>query len=426
MLRRICIVVVLIILIAFVGFFTSAETAYLSLPRVKLRNMLDEKRPRAKIVAKLKKNMDRLLTTVLIGTNFLNSLASALATALAIEILGGSKLANLTPFITAFFITTFGQIVPKTAAGLYPEAFTCFSSIPLMILQKLIFPIVWLFERFSHLAVFFAEKVIKPTGPLITEEELKTLIYVGESEGTIEKDESRMLNKIIKFNDISANDMMKHRNFLDMISSEASYDEVIQLFLENGHSNLVVYNGDTENVVGVLNYKSVLYRHEKKDDFDSTASGFAGKNKEEVIFVPGTLSALELLAKFRNAEHKFAIVLGEQGQISGIITMEDIMRVVFNRMTDEDNYDDLPPESRIKLVSANVFVVPGDLKLDDVNEILHLQLHSENVNTIGGWVLEKFGHLPSVGEVVINNKNLFIVEDVVQRRITQVKINIKN
>ena len=186
----------LVVLILCVGFFTSSETAYLSLPRLKLRSMVEQGRRNAKKVAALKSNMDRLLTTVLIGTNFLNSLASAIATALAIEILGKENKGTATtiaPFITAFFITTFAQIVPKTAAGLHPDKFTCFSSIPLLILEKLFFPVVWLFEKLSHGAVVLVEKIMKPAGAIVTEEELKTLIDVGSHEGTIEKDESRRL-----------------------------------------------------------------------------------------------------------------------------------------------------------------------------------------------------------------------------------------
>ena len=172
----------LFILILCVGFFTSSETAYLALPRLKLRSMVEQGRRNAKKVAALKANMDRLLTTVLIGTNFLNSLASAIATALAIEILG-SKGTAIAPFITAFFITTFAQIVPKTAAALHPDKFTCFSSIPLIVLEKLFFPIVWIFEKLSHVAVVMVEKIMKPAGAIVTEEELKTLIDVGSHEG---------------------------------------------------------------------------------------------------------------------------------------------------------------------------------------------------------------------------------------------------
>ena len=169
----------LLVLILCVGFFTSSETAYLSLPRLKLRSMVEQGRRNAKKVAALKANMDRLLTTVLIGTNFLNSLASAIATALAIEVLG-SRGAVFAPFITAFFITTFAQIVPKTAAGLHPDKFTCFSAWPLMVLEKLFFPVVWLFEKLSHGAVVLVEKIMKPAGAIVTEEELKTIESLNE------------------------------------------------------------------------------------------------------------------------------------------------------------------------------------------------------------------------------------------------------
>lgn len=410
-------VIELVILLLCVGFFTSSETAYLSLPKLKLRSMVEEKKKNANIVARLKANMDRLLTTVLIGTNFLNSLASAIATALAIKLLG-SKGSAIAPFVTAFFITTFAQIVPKTAAGLYPEKFTCFSSIPLLFLEKIFFPIVWLFEKLSHLAVIMVEKIMKPAGAIVTEEELKTLIDVGSHEGTIEKDESYLLNKIIKFNDLQIKDVMKHRSLVSMISQEATYSEVAMEFEKSGFSTLTVYSGSKENVVGVLNYKTLLFCSETED----SGEGFAQRNMSDVLFVPGTLSVFEILEKFRKQEHKFAVVLDEQGQTDGIITMEDIMKVVFGHMSDENTYDDTAPEDKVTLVSLNTFVVPGDMKIDDVNEILGLHLESEEMNTMGGWLLEQFGYLPVSGNVLINDKNLYTAEEVMQRRITRVRI----
>ena len=411
----------LFVLILSVGFFTSSETAYLSLPRLKLRSMVEQGRRNSKKVAKLKANMDRLLTTVLIGTNFLNSLASAIATALAIELLG-SKGTAIAPFVTAFFITTFAQIVPKTAAGLHPEFFTCFSSLPLLILEKLFFPIIWLFEKLSHGAVVLAEKIMKPAGAIVTEEELKTLIDVGSHEGTIEKDESRLLNKIIKFNDLLVNDVMKHRSLVSMIKEEADYEEVINQFLSSGFSTLTVYSGNRENVVGVLNYKKVLFCSE---DIDKSA-GFAGRQKTEVLFIPGTMSVLDILQLFRTSEHKFAVVLDEQGQTDGIITMEDILKVVFGHMTDENTYDNTAPEEKVELVSLNTFIVPGEMKIDDANEILGLALESDEMNTVGGWLLEQFGYLPASGTVLIKDKNLFTAEDVSGRRIVSVRVKKSN
>jgi len=421
MLRIILSLLLIFILILIVGFFTSSETAYLSLSKIKLRSMQEEGKKHSKIVAKLKENMDRLLTTVLIGTNFFNSLVSALATALAIELLGGSKIANLTPFITAFFITTFGQIIPKTIASIHTEKIACNFSIPLRILETVFFPIVWLFERLSHFAVWLVEKIIKPTGSIITEEELKTLIVLGQNEGTIEKDEGKLLNKLIKFNDLSVNDIMKHRSLVKMVSSEASYDEVIKEFLDTGFSTLTVYEEKKENVIGVIHYQDVLYC----DDNMDLGAGFAKKMMKSVIFVPGTFSILDILNRLRQEEYKFAVVLNEQGETAGIITMEDIIRVVFNRMTNENDYNELPPEDKIKLVSLNTFLVPGDLKIDDVNEILNTNFESNNFMTVGGWLLEQFGFLPSIGEVLIKDKTIFIVEDVAQRRITSIKIKTK-
>lgn len=407
----------LVILLLCVGFFTSSETAFLSLPKLKLRSMVEEQRKNAALVQKLKNKIDRLLTTVLIGTNFLNSLASAIATAMAISLLGNKGTA-IAPFVTAFFITTFGQIVPKTAAGLYPDKFACFESVPLAILEKIFFPIVWLFERLSHFAVFIVEKLLKPSGAIVTEEELHTLIEVGSQEGTIEKDENFLLNKIIKFNNLQVNDVMKHRSFVSMINKDADYDEVKNEFLKSGFSTITVYSENKENVVGVLNYKKLLFSQEEMD----RSSGYAGRNMDDVLFIPGTMSVLELLQKFRRLEHQFAVVLDEQGQTDGIITMEDITNVVFGRMTDENSNDELAPEDKIKLVSLNSFIVPGDMKIDDVNEILGLSLESEEMNTIGGWLLEQLGYLPSAGTVFIKNKILFTAEDVVQRRITSVRI----
>lgn len=412
-------VIVIAILILFVGFFTSSETAFISLSKIKLRRMEEEGKKKAGLVSKLKNNMPRLLTTVLIGTNFLNALISALATALVVKLWGGGGV-GLPTLATAFVITTFGQIIPKTIAGRYPEKMSLFSSLPLFVLEKLFFPIVFLFERLSHSAVWLVEKIIKPREHLITEEELKTLIDLGEKEGTIEKNESTMLNKIITFNDLSATDIMKHRSFVSMVSADASYEEVVNEFLQSGFSTLTVYKGQAENVVGIINYKKVLYGNEQLD----TGKAYASRVMDDVLFVPGTFSALELLQKLREDENKFAVVLNEQGQTAGIVTIEDIIRVVFGRMTDENSRDNIPPEEKIKLVSANTFIVPGDLKLDEINSILHLNLKSDEMNTFGGWVLEQFGYLPSAGMVLVKNKILYTVEEVTQRRISSVKIKI--
>lgn len=419
MIKNIAYIGLIIVLIIFVGFFTSSETAFLSLPKLKIRAMIEEKKANAKLVSKLKSNMDRLLTTVLIGTNFLTSLTSALVTALVMQFLGNGTLSDLMPFLTAFIITVFGQIVPKTAAGIYPQFFASFSSVPLFILEKMFFPIVWLFEKLSGFVVKIVEKILNPSSSKITEEEIKTLIEVGEKEGTIEKSESRMMNKIIKFNNLQVSDIMKHRSLVCMVNATATQKEVIEKFNQSGFSTITVYKNSKDEVVGILNYKKILYGSD-----ENKGENFALRNMEDVIFVPATFSVLELLKKFRQEKNKFAIVLNEQGQTAGIVTMKDIMKLVFERMTDENSYDNLPAEDKIKFVSYNTFLVPGELKLEDVNNNLNLNLYSEDFNTLGGWLLEQFGYLPSTGNSLVYEKVVFTAEDVSSRRIVTVRINL--
>ena len=140
-----------------------------------------------------------------------------------------------------------------------------------------------------------------------------------------------------------------------------------------------------------------------------------------VLFVPETFTALELLAKFKKERTEFAVALNEQAEMTGVVTIDDILRVVFGRMTDDDKLK-VPAEERIKLVAANEFIVPGDIKLDEINTILKLNLESDEFMTLGGWLLEKFDYLPSTGEILSWKNCLFFVEDQAQRKIQQVRI----
>lgn len=409
--------IILFILLLCVGFFTSSETAFLSLSKIKLRRMNEEKVRHAKIVTKLKNRIETLLTTVLIGTNFVNSLISAITTALVSKYFGGDGVGFPT-FIVAFFITTFGQIIPKTIAGRKPEKITCRFSVPLSVLQTILFPIVWLFERLSHSAVWLTQKITKTDVQLYNEEDLLALIDVGENEGTIEKSESRMLNKLIKFNDLLVSDIMKHRTFVSSVNSECTYKQVKEEFLRSGFSTITVYSQKEENVVGIINYKKMLTLPKEID----LGKNFAFRIMSDVDYIPSTLTVLELLQKLRVSQNKFCVVLNEQGETFGIVTMEDILRIVFGRMTDENSINPLPPEERIQVLPQNTFIVPGDLQLDDFNSILNCNLTSKDMNTIAGWLLEQFGYLPISGSVYIFNHIVFTVESVFQRRITSIKI----
>ncbi|MFA6856502.1 MAG: hemolysin family protein [Treponema sp.] len=417
MIRIVAVFIILVFLVACIGFFAASETAYLSLSKLKLRQLVQNRLPHAKTACLLRNNMDRLLTLVLIGTNFVNTLAASLATVLAVEIAGNSGVGIATAVIT-FCVTIFGQIIPKTAAVLHPSQAALKFAPALLVLEKLFFPVVWLFSQISRFASSAAEKIWKADSDVVTEEDIKMMIDVSEHEGTLESGESRMLYKIFKFSDLHVHDIMKHRSLVSTVSVEADYSSVVNIFRTSGCSRIPVYEGTPDTIIGILDYKSILFSSDK----DTEKNGFIRRHMAAALFVPETFTVLEVLTLFKKEHADFAVVLDEQGSTAGIVTMDDVMRVVFGRMTDENATSDTEPESLVTLTAKNEYIVPGDMKIEDVNAILKLNLESEEFNTLGGWLLEKFGSLPSVGEAYVDGNVAYFVEDQARRRILSVRI----
>lgn len=413
-----------LLLVAVVAFFASSETAFLSITKMTLRQLLKNDDPKkkstpAKKIAYLKKDTNKLLSLILIGINFVTSLASGLATTVAINISGEVGTAYAT-VIMVFILIIFGEITPKTFAAVFPvQAATKFAG-PLIILQKIFFPIVWIFAKISGFLTHVLNALWKNDKKEITEEELKSLIEVGENEGTLEYNEKKMLYKIFDFTDLHIHDIMRHRSLVRFVSEDSDYDEIVKVFGETGFSRIPVCSeSGFDDVVGMIYYKSVLIKSRFKNSPD-----FVKRCIRPVIFVPETLMATELLAKFKKEQVNFAVCVDETGSNSGIVTMDDIMRAVFGRSVHEDS-SEVPPESRIHPISTYEYLVPGDMKIDDVNELLKLDLFSEDYDTLAGWLLEKFDSLPESGESLKSGNVLYTVEEQSQRRIQTVKINLK-
>lgn len=421
------IVLTMILLLLLVGasaFFSSSETAFLSLSKIHLRQMLKERMPGAKRVAALKADMDRLLTTILIGNNFVNNLASSFATALAVSLFGQGGVGAATVIMTIVIIM-FGEVLPKTLASLKPDALACRSSLPLLILQKVMFPLVWLFSWLTRGVGLLVDRLWRSDTPLVTEEELKTLIELGNAEGTLENDEKDMLYKIFEFTDLRVRDITRHRSFVQGIPCDASHREAAAIFNRYGYSRIPVYDslsgqeGNRDAYVGLLHYKTLLFFQGDREERD-----FARRQMKEILYVPETMLAVSLLRKFKADRTSFAAVVDEHGTTSGVVSLDDILNAVMGRMTDEYSRE-VAPEKRIRILSATDFLLPGDLRLADVNEIFSLRCESDDFDTLGGWLLERFGYLPSTGEVYREGSRLFVVEDQAQRRIKTVRLKIK-
>ncbi|MBQ9282863.1 MAG: HlyC/CorC family transporter [Treponema sp.] len=423
----------IVLLVLVVAFFAGSETAFLSITRLMLRHLQKKdtsvrKNSPAKKITFLKKDTNRLLSLILIGINFVTSLVSGLAATLAINLMG-DKGATIATFVIAFILIIFGEIVPKTIAAAHPVGFASLAASPLIFLQRLLFPIVWIFSKITNFITKLLQNFFKNSKELITEDELKSLIEIGAKEGTLESSEKKMLYKIFDFTDLHIKNIMRHRSLVQFIPIDADYDEIVKIFALSGYSKLPVCDGDFSKVEGMLFYKSVLLNAPSNSGKkpDAAKSGkkksFARKFMRPTLFVPETLLATELLQKFKAERQNFAIAIDENGSNSGIVTMDDILRAVFGRSINSI-HNETPPENRIHPVSITEYLVPGDIKINDANEMLDLDLESENYTTIGGWLLEQFEELPEIGAILKKDGVIYKIEEQSQRRIQSVRITL--
>ena len=408
------------LLVWLIAFFAGSETAFLSMTNIRLRKMLRARKPGAKRVARLHNDMDGLLTIVLVGINFINTLASAIATALAIELVGNKGVAMATAAIT-FFVTVFGEIMPKTIAGLEDntDKIAARNAVPLEFLMKAFWPLVWALSQVSKGTAFLVSKIWKEDNAIVQDGELKALIQAGADDGALEKSERNMLNKILEISDLTVHNIMKHRSLVTYLNESDTRERVIEAFKQSGYSHLPVYKDSKENVTGVLYYKDVLFEKKLPGAF------FIVDYMTAPLYVPETFSVIELIQTLKKENRSFAVALDEQGCTARIVTLDDVMRGLFGRMSDAGNkHQEIPAEERIKIISPKEFLVPGDMRLNDLNAILNLNLSSEDYDTLAGFLMEKFDALPSSGEAVRISRALFVVEDQSQRRIKTVRIKL--
>lgn len=412
-------VFIIILLLFFSAFFSFAETALLSLNKAQLKQLLKTERKQGKRIAILKNSMDQVISIILIGSNFFNTLSSAIATALAIDLIGpqGALWATLIMFI---LIILFGEIIPKNIAALYPKEASLLSAPILTVLLFVFKPIAFLFSLLQKGINKIEGALWKNKDPIITEEELKTLIALGDKEGTLELGEKDMLYNIFELNDLRAKDIMRHRSLIKTCNINASLHQSIEAFEKSGYSRLVVIEDsiDAINAIqGILHFKDLLF-------FDS-AQDFSVKSiMRKPLFIPESKSVISLLSTFKKEKQNFAVIVDEHGSNQGIITMDDILKAVFGRITDEHNSDGKNAEERIQIIKTNQFLIPGELSIDDFNRIFKQNFSSEAFESIGGFLLEEFGYLPQAGEFLKRNNCILAVDAQSQRRIKMIKYTI--
>ncbi len=403
----------LIFLVCCSAFFSASETALTSLSRIRLRNMVEERIKNADKISRLLDDPNRLLSSILVGNNLVNNGASALTTALAIQVFhgdAGSGASVATAFITVV-ILIFGEITPKTIAAQQAEKTAL---VVVNIIAAVVFvlrPVVVVLNMAtSSLSRLLGHNPDEKT-PTITEAELKTIVNVSHEEGVLETEERIMINNIFNFGDAKAKDVMTPRTDMVSVSCDVSYEDFVALVNEEGFSRFPVFDEDIDDIVGILYVKDVFFVD--KNEFS------AEKYMREPYFTYETKPVAELFAEMRQNRLAVAVVLDEYGGTSGLATMEDIIEEIMGEIADE--YDD-DEQDEIEVIKEDEYVVDGGTRLEEFNKMVGSRLESDEVDTIAGYVLMILGNFPEGGEVLESDGLKFVVEEMDKNRISKLRV----
>ena len=325
-------IILLIIFVALSAFFAAAETALTTLGRPRIAQLVELKKPGARTLRKLRADPAKLLSTLLIGNNVVNISASVLATTLVTAYFEKLGLAGVGVVIGAaigimtLFILVFGEITPKTVAIRNAEKWALWLAPPLLVVEWLLTPVAWLLSLISRpFILLLGGKITEPV-PFVTEEEIKALLFIGEQEGAIEREDRELISSVFKFGDLTAREVMTARSKMICVEAGESIDDTIAKIKESGHSRLPVYEQNFDNIIGVIYAKDLLAagRPDKLND-----------HLRQALFIPGVKKISDVMEQMQAEYKHLAIVVDEFGHTLGLVTLEDLVEEIVGEIHDE-------------------------------------------------------------------------------------------
>ena len=402
----------LIILICLSAFFSSAETSMTTVNKIRIQSLAEQGDKRALILLTVVEDSGKLLSTILIGNNIVNISASSLATTITMRLFGNAAVSVSTGIIT-LLVLIFGEITPKTMASLHAEKMALSYARIIQFLMFLLTPVIFLVNKMAKgvLTLLRVDDSVK--GNTITEHELRTLVNVGHKEGVIETEERQMIYNVFDFGDSQAQDVMVPRIDVTFADVNSSYEDLIQLFREEKHTRFPVFEETTDNIIGIVNVKDLLLTEKK--DFTLR------KILRDAYFTYEYKKTSELLMEMKEHSVSFAVVLDEYGATSGIVTLEDLVEEIVGDIHDE--YDIEEEDDLTEILPGKEYLALGSARLDDLDEVLHLDIESDDYDSIGGYIIEQLDRFPEKGESVNTDSGIRLVVDKVERnRIESVHI----
>ena len=382
-------IVFLFICIVLSAFFSSSETAFISLERFRVRHMVETKVKGAKRVAKMLERPDRFLSTILLGNNLVNTAATAMATILAISIWEDQGVIIATLGMTVVLLI-FAETMPKTFANRHAERLSLLFARPIEILSWLFSPVVIVL---SWLASGFTRLIGGTPVPrsIISDEEIRSMITVGHKEGTMEEAEADMLHAVFEFGDNPVSEVLVPRPEVVGIEKGETLTEFLKTYSESPISRFPVYEENMDNVVGILSIKDVLM---------ALARGSITKEAsiDELIrpayFTPETKRISELFTEMRDKNYRMAIVVDEYGGTAGIVSLSRLMEEIVGPVGDEL----AEAEKEYESINEYTFQIDGGMRIEEANEELGLKLPEGDYETVAGFILHLMGHIPKQGK----------------------------
>ncbi len=407
----------LALLIAFVvcsAVFTSAEAAYFSLGRARLRRVAPTA-DGAGGAAPLIEQPHELLVTLLVGITLINIAAAALASSIAYGLLGEPLGIIVEVVVMIVVLTTFGEVLPMTLAVKYPEATLRVVHRPVGWLGALLAPVRAALGALTALTVRLIGGGREPQ-PELSEEELRTLVDVGAEEGVVEYQEREMIHKVFELEDTLVRSIMVPRTDMFCLDVATPREAILPALREQLHSRVPVYEGSIDVIVGILYAKELLpWIAGLPADFELRA------HLHPPYFVPESKRADALLPELQAKKVQLAIVVDEYGGTAGLVTLEDLLEELVGEIADE--YDE--PERLIQRLDARTFRVAGKLPVEELNAATGLSISNEAYDTVGGWVLDLFGRVPRRAETLETPELSVTVEKVERTRVVEILLSLR-
>jgi putative hemolysin len=383
----------------------------MSMDKMRVKYLAEKDRRGARKLATILDRPEDLLSAILVGNNVVNIMASVFATTLFIELFG-ERGELVTILVLTPFLLIFSEVCPKTYAANYPEKLSFAVLQPISFVMWLLRPITWMVSGVSSLLTRFLHS--EEQRPLISEDEIRSIIEFGEHAGVVAKDKRRMLHGVFDLAEIRVRDVMVPRTEVVGIEVGASFAEVVQLAATARHSRFPIYEGDLDRVVGVIHSKEILSYLDRPGEFSLT------KLARPPFFVPEAKPIETLMQAFRRKHIHLAVVVDEYGGVEGICTLEDIVEEIVGEIQDEYDEDEI----LVSTLGPHHYLVDGSTTLRYINRRYGLRLSEEHVNTLAGFLLHKLGSIPEEGDVCEADGVRFTVRLVVDRRIEKIEMQI--